>query len=270
MLAALAGERRFGFSLERAIFLTVLHRLFAPGSDRAAEKWKDDYAIPRPTPLELHHLYRAMAWLGELPTIAGRGAHAFAAAHPQGPHRGGAVRAAPRSVQRAGPRVLRHHVDLLRGRGRRDDRPVRALQGSSSGPEADGGGHGAGPRGPADLQRAVAGQHGRREEPGAGRRSAAQRVQGRTSLHRRRPRDDQPGDDRRNRSSAAGSTSSACACAVQGGERSSAGARRPLRGSPSEERRAEGSLAAEGQGSLGRGSPLRRLPQRGSGHQGSP
>jgi len=28
-------------SVERAIFLTVLHRLFAPGSDRGAEKWKD-------------------------------------------------------------------------------------------------------------------------------------------------------------------------------------------------------------------------------------
>ena len=34
----LAAERRFGFSLERALFVTVLHRLLAPGSDRAAEK----------------------------------------------------------------------------------------------------------------------------------------------------------------------------------------------------------------------------------------
>src|SRR6516162_2349999 len=32
--------RRFEFDLERAIFLTVLHRLFAPGSDRAADKWR--------------------------------------------------------------------------------------------------------------------------------------------------------------------------------------------------------------------------------------
>ena len=39
VLAELAGQRRFGFSLERAVFVTVLHRLFAPGSDRAAEKW---------------------------------------------------------------------------------------------------------------------------------------------------------------------------------------------------------------------------------------
>ena len=46
ILLALLKDRRFEFPVERAIFLTVLHRLFAPGSDRAAEKWKDDYAIP--------------------------------------------------------------------------------------------------------------------------------------------------------------------------------------------------------------------------------
>ena len=69
VLAALAGERRFGFSLERAVFVTVLHRLFAPGSDRAAEKWKASYAIAEADALELHHFYRAMGWLGE-PIIA--------------------------------------------------------------------------------------------------------------------------------------------------------------------------------------------------------
>ena len=31
-------ERKFGFPVERAVFLTVLHRLFAKGSDRAADK----------------------------------------------------------------------------------------------------------------------------------------------------------------------------------------------------------------------------------------
>jgi transposase len=66
VLAALLEGRRFEFSVERAIFLTVLHRLFAPGSDRAAEKWKDDYAIEGVADLDLHHLYRAMAWLGEV------------------------------------------------------------------------------------------------------------------------------------------------------------------------------------------------------------
>ena len=65
VLSALLADRRFGFSVERAIFLTVLHRLFAPGSDRAAEKWKDDYTVEGVSGLSLHHLYRAMAWLGE-------------------------------------------------------------------------------------------------------------------------------------------------------------------------------------------------------------
>src|SRR4051812_41945859 len=57
--------RRFEFDVERAIFLTVLHRLFDPGSDRAADKWKQDYQIEGGDSLQLHHLYRAMAWLGE-------------------------------------------------------------------------------------------------------------------------------------------------------------------------------------------------------------
>ena len=64
--------------MERAIFLIVLHRLFAPGSDRAAEKWKDDYTIEGVADLELHHLYRAMAWLGEvLPSTQQDGATPF-------------------------------------------------------------------------------------------------------------------------------------------------------------------------------------------------
>ncbi len=57
--------RRFECDVERAIFLTVLHRLFDPGSDRAADKWRADYQIDGCEPLQLHHLYRAMAWLGE-------------------------------------------------------------------------------------------------------------------------------------------------------------------------------------------------------------
>jgi hypothetical protein len=61
----LAGSRKHGFSLERAMFLTVLHRLFSGGSDRAAERWREDYTIDGVEGLDLHHLYRAMAWLGE-------------------------------------------------------------------------------------------------------------------------------------------------------------------------------------------------------------
>jgi transposase len=61
----LLQKRRFEFSLERAVFLTVLHRLFASGSDRACEYWKQSYAITGADDLELHHLYRAMAYLGD-------------------------------------------------------------------------------------------------------------------------------------------------------------------------------------------------------------
>jgi len=78
VLTSLLKGRRFEFSVERAIFLTVLHRLFAPGSDRAAEKWKEDYRIEGVADLELHHLYRAMAWLGEvLPSTQQDGATPF-------------------------------------------------------------------------------------------------------------------------------------------------------------------------------------------------
>jgi len=59
------SESRCRFSLERAIFLTVLHRLIDPGSDRAAERWKEDFQIKGSEGIELHHLYRAMGWLGE-------------------------------------------------------------------------------------------------------------------------------------------------------------------------------------------------------------
>lgn len=60
----LLRERKYEFSVERAVFLTVLHRLFVSGSDRAAERWKKKYAIEGAEDLELQHLYRAMAWLG--------------------------------------------------------------------------------------------------------------------------------------------------------------------------------------------------------------
>lgn len=64
--AALSG-RRFRFDVERAVFLTVLHRLFhtESGSDRDAGSWQRDYRIEGVDEIPLHHLYRAMAWLGE-------------------------------------------------------------------------------------------------------------------------------------------------------------------------------------------------------------
>jgi transposase len=57
--------RHFEFDVERAVYLTVVHRLFASGSDRAAERWRQAYRLPGTETLELHQLYRAMAFLGE-------------------------------------------------------------------------------------------------------------------------------------------------------------------------------------------------------------
>src|SRR3954447_1206025 len=75
----LLAERRFEFPVERAIFATVLHRIMVSGSDRACEKWMADYDIPGLDGLGLHHLYRAMAWLGEeLPSDQQGGATPFA------------------------------------------------------------------------------------------------------------------------------------------------------------------------------------------------
>jgi hypothetical protein len=65
VIEQLAAGRNFGFALERAIFVSVLHRLMVSGSDRACEKWLDGYQIDGADGLELHQLYRAMAWLGE-------------------------------------------------------------------------------------------------------------------------------------------------------------------------------------------------------------
>jgi hypothetical protein len=77
VLEELLAGRGFEFDVERAIFATVLHRLFVSGSDRACDKWIADYAIPGTDGLALHHLYRAMAWLGEeLDAADGGQAHA--------------------------------------------------------------------------------------------------------------------------------------------------------------------------------------------------
>jgi hypothetical protein len=78
ILRRLLADRRFEFAVERAVFLTVLHRLLESGSDRAADKWKSNYALEGGEEVHLHHLYRAMAWLGEeLPADEQRGASRF-------------------------------------------------------------------------------------------------------------------------------------------------------------------------------------------------
>lgn len=57
--------RRFQFPIERIVFLTVLHRLFDPGSDRAAERWCRRYELGDLKLVDLQHFYRTMGWLGE-------------------------------------------------------------------------------------------------------------------------------------------------------------------------------------------------------------
>ena len=64
VIQSVLASRHYEFDVERAIYLTVLHRLFASGSDRAAERWRENYLIPGTEDLNLHHLYRAMAFLG--------------------------------------------------------------------------------------------------------------------------------------------------------------------------------------------------------------
>src|SRR5579872_4477927 len=65
VLAGLLADRQFGFDLERAVYMTVLHRLMISGSDRHAGTWKDKFRIPGAEALTLDQAYKAMAWLGE-------------------------------------------------------------------------------------------------------------------------------------------------------------------------------------------------------------
>ncbi len=65
VIQRLLRDRKFELPVERAIFLSVLHRLCDSGSDRACQKWKEDIQVAACEGLKLHHLYRAMAWLGE-------------------------------------------------------------------------------------------------------------------------------------------------------------------------------------------------------------
>jgi transposase len=65
VLKGLLSERFFSFDVERALFLTVLHRLLVSGSDRFCDKWRRDYAVKGVDDIALHHLYRAMAFIGE-------------------------------------------------------------------------------------------------------------------------------------------------------------------------------------------------------------
>jgi hypothetical protein len=71
VIATLLAERGFDFDVERAIYLTVLHRLMVSGSDRHASRWREALRIPGVENLTLDQVYKAMRWLGE--DIAGSG-----------------------------------------------------------------------------------------------------------------------------------------------------------------------------------------------------
>ena len=73
-VSELVAGRGFGFEVERAVFVAVLHRLMVSGSDRSCAHWMTDYAIPGADGLALHRFYRAMAWLGEEVEAGGDGA----------------------------------------------------------------------------------------------------------------------------------------------------------------------------------------------------
>ena len=64
VLGDLLQDRAFEFAVERAVFVATLHQ----SSSRALPRLfvlDEDYDIPGVKELDLHHFYRAMAWLGE-------------------------------------------------------------------------------------------------------------------------------------------------------------------------------------------------------------
>ena len=71
VLKSLGADRRFCFDVERAVYLTVLHRLMISGSDRHANDWCSRVRVSGAEGLDLDHAYKAMAWLGEV-DAAGR------------------------------------------------------------------------------------------------------------------------------------------------------------------------------------------------------
>lgn len=60
-----AFERKYEFNVERAVFISVLHRLLRTGSDLDCSTWHRKYDIEGADGLELQHFYRAMGFLGE-------------------------------------------------------------------------------------------------------------------------------------------------------------------------------------------------------------
>lgn len=65
VLEKLLSGRKFEFNVERAVYLATLSRLFFPGSDRRTISRARDFSVSGEGSLSLHHLYRAMSWLGD-------------------------------------------------------------------------------------------------------------------------------------------------------------------------------------------------------------
>jgi hypothetical protein len=138
ILEELLADRRYEFAVEASVFVTVLHRLMASGSDRAAEALVSGLCHRGSSDLPLHHLYQAMAWLGE----------ELGADQQPGPPGSRALRQDRiEEALFARRQTLFSNLDLVffdttsvyfERPGRRDDRPARPLEGSSAGPQADG------------------------------------------------------------------------------------------------------------------------------------
>jgi len=60
-----AKKCKFKFNVERAVFVSVLHRLLRTGSDLDCSQWMKNYEIKGVEGLELQHLYRAIGFLGK-------------------------------------------------------------------------------------------------------------------------------------------------------------------------------------------------------------
>jgi hypothetical protein len=65
VLRGLLAHRQFGFDVERAVYLAMVHRLMVSGSDRHANAWRQSLRLSGADGLTLDHAYKAMTWLGE-------------------------------------------------------------------------------------------------------------------------------------------------------------------------------------------------------------
>ena len=64
-IRSLLSGRWHHVDVERAEFMTVLHRLMVSESDRSAMHWRRDQIIDCADEFDLQHMYRAMSWLGD-------------------------------------------------------------------------------------------------------------------------------------------------------------------------------------------------------------